>query len=164
MADALAHSCDSHSRGVGLNFSESFRGHSIPLVFNLDVDPVPFALKSNQRGFASRVTMNVCQTLLHRSEGDLRMRFGPIMRCPDKRPSRPRCVPHHDQCHHGKAKLTACKPTNHLIWRGGPHTGRGRRITQSLCANGTHRSDLDRWSRPLALRCHSNLLSAGLVF
>jgi len=85
MADALAHSCDSHSRAVGLNFSESFRGHSIPLVFNLYVEPVPFALKSNQRGFASRVTVNVCQTFLHRSEGDLRMRFGPMMRCPDKR-------------------------------------------------------------------------------
>ena len=85
MADALAHSCDSHSRAVGLNFSESFRGHSIPLVFNLLCGPCPFALKSNQRGFASRVTMNVCQTFLHRSEGDLRMRFGPITRCPDQR-------------------------------------------------------------------------------
>ena len=85
MADALAHSCDSHSRGVGLNFSESFRRHSIPLVFNLDVDPVPFALKSNQSGFAARVTMNVSQIFLHRSEGDLRMRFGPVMRCPDQR-------------------------------------------------------------------------------
>ena len=89
MADALAHSCDSHSRAVGLNFSESFRGHSIPLVFNLYVDPVPFALRSNQRGFASRVTMNVCQTFLHRSEGDLDA-FRSNSALPDKRPSRPR--------------------------------------------------------------------------
>jgi hypothetical protein len=46
-----------------------------------------------------------------------------VMKC--NNPSRPRCVPHHEQCHHGKAKLMACKPTNRLIWRGGPHTGRG---------------------------------------
>jgi hypothetical protein len=66
MAGALAHSCDSHSRAVGLNFSESFRGHSIALVFNLYVDPVPFALKSNNglRSLFSRVCMPTERTVL----------------------------------------------------------------------------------------------------
>jgi hypothetical protein len=38
------------------------------MVFNLYVDAVFFALKLNQRGFASRVTMDVRQTFLNKSE------------------------------------------------------------------------------------------------
>ena len=68
MAHALAHSSDSHSRALGLNLSQSFWGHSTSMVFNLYVDAVFFALKLNQRGFASRVTMDVRQTFLNKSE------------------------------------------------------------------------------------------------
>ena len=68
MAHALAHSSDSHSRALGLNFSQSFRGHSLSLVLNLYLDIALFALNSNQRGFASRVTMNVCQAFLDKPE------------------------------------------------------------------------------------------------
>jgi hypothetical protein len=59
MAYALAHSFDSHSRALGLNLSQSFWRHSTSTVFNLHVDAVFFALKLNQRGFASRVAMDV---------------------------------------------------------------------------------------------------------
>src|ERR1700733_4654446 len=70
MAHALAHSPDSHSRTLGLNLSQPFRGHSTSVVFNLYEDVVFFALKLNQRGFASRVTMDVCQTFLNKSENE----------------------------------------------------------------------------------------------
>jgi hypothetical protein len=59
MAHALAHPSDSHSRAFGLNLAESFRGHSLPLVFNFYPDGVLFALNSNGSGFAPRVTMDV---------------------------------------------------------------------------------------------------------
>ena len=68
MAHALAHSADSHSSALRLNLSQSFRGHSPSLVFNLYVDIVFCALNSNQRGFASRVTMNVRQAFLNKPE------------------------------------------------------------------------------------------------
>ena len=70
MAQALAHSSDSHSRALGLNLSQSFRRYSASLVFNLYLDIVPFALNPNQRGFASRVTMNVRQAFLNKSENE----------------------------------------------------------------------------------------------
>jgi hypothetical protein len=68
MAHALAHSSDSHSSALGLNRSQSFRGHAPSPVFNLYVDSVFFALNSNQRNLASRVTMDVCQAFLHKAE------------------------------------------------------------------------------------------------
>jgi len=70
MAYTLAHSSDSHSRALRLNLSQSFRGHSTSMVFNLYVDAVFFALKLNQRGFASRVTMDVGQAFLNKSENE----------------------------------------------------------------------------------------------
>src|SRR5580704_9098141 len=70
MPHALAHSSYSNSSALGLNRSQPFRGHSLPLVFNLYADSVSFALNSNQRNFASRVTMNVCQAFLHQAEYD----------------------------------------------------------------------------------------------
>ncbi len=68
MAHALAHSSDSDSRPLGLNLRESFRGHSLSVVFNLYADTAFFALNPNHGGFASRVTMNVCQAFLHQPE------------------------------------------------------------------------------------------------
>jgi hypothetical protein len=68
MADALAHSSDSHSGALGLNRSQSFRGNSSSLVFNLNVDGVFFALNPNLRSLAPRVTMNVGQAFLHKAE------------------------------------------------------------------------------------------------
>jgi hypothetical protein len=68
MAHALAHSSDSHSRAIGLNLGKSFRGHSISLVLDHYADSVFFTLNSNQSCFASRVTMNICQAFLHKSE------------------------------------------------------------------------------------------------
>ena len=68
MEHALAHSSDSYSRALGLNLSQSFRGHSTSMVLNLYVDAVFFALQLNQRGLASRVTMDVRQTFLNKSE------------------------------------------------------------------------------------------------
>jgi hypothetical protein len=38
------------------------------MVLNLYVDTAFFTLNSYQRGFASRVTMNVCQAFLHKPE------------------------------------------------------------------------------------------------
>ncbi len=70
MAHTLAHSPDAHSRALGLNRSQSFRRHSLSLVFNLYVDRVLFAIKSNERSLAFRVTMNVCQAFLHKAEYD----------------------------------------------------------------------------------------------
>jgi len=70
MAHALAHSSDSHSRALGLNRSQPFRGHSLSPVFNLYADSVFFALNSDQGGLASGVTMNVGQTFLHQTEYD----------------------------------------------------------------------------------------------
>src|SRR5579863_5703454 len=75
MAHTLAHSSDSHSSTLGLNRSQSFRGHSPSLVFNRYVDSVFFALNSNQRNLASRVTMNVGQAFLHQAEYD-KFHFG----------------------------------------------------------------------------------------
>src|SRR4051794_16651150 len=68
MADALAHSADANSRALGLNRSQSFRGHSSSVVFHHYADSVFFTLNSNQRGLASGVTMNVGQAFLHQAE------------------------------------------------------------------------------------------------
>jgi hypothetical protein len=63
MARALVHPSDSHSRAVGLNLSESFRGHPPSLVFNRYVDGFFFSLNSNQSGFAFPVTMDSSNSL-----------------------------------------------------------------------------------------------------
>ena len=68
MAHALAHSSESHPRALGLNLSESFRGHPLSLVFNPYMDLGFFALNPNHGALAFRVTMNVCQGFLDKPE------------------------------------------------------------------------------------------------
>src|ERR1700722_16279340 len=68
MADTLAHSPDSQSRASGFDLSQPFRGHPPALVFNRHTDHAVFTLDPDQRGFASRMTMNVGQAFLHQPE------------------------------------------------------------------------------------------------
>ena len=68
LADAFTHSCDAYPGAVGLNLNEALWGHSRSLVLNRNVDAFSFPRNFNLSAFAPRVTMNVCQALLHQSK------------------------------------------------------------------------------------------------
>ena len=68
LAQALPHSPDAYSGAGRLNLSKSLRGHPCSLVLNRHADAFCFPRDFYLSGFASRVTMNVRQTLLHQSE------------------------------------------------------------------------------------------------
>ena len=57
---ALAHSPDSDTSPLGLNLSNSLLRHSPAVILNLHMDIVRFAANSDQRGLASRVSVDVC--------------------------------------------------------------------------------------------------------
>ena len=68
MADAFTHSSDADSGALGLNLSQPLRGHPHSLVLNRHANVLSFPRNFNLSSFASRVTMNVCQALLHQSK------------------------------------------------------------------------------------------------
>jgi hypothetical protein len=60
LAHALPHSSDPDADPPGLNLSKSFLRHSLPMILNFHTNLVRFASNTDQRGFASRMAMDVC--------------------------------------------------------------------------------------------------------
>jgi hypothetical protein len=60
LANTLPHSPDSNASPLGPDLSKSFLRHSPPVIRNLHMNLVRFAGNTDYRGFASRMTMNVC--------------------------------------------------------------------------------------------------------
>src|SRR4029077_13786713 len=60
LAHAFAHSSDPDADPPGLNLSKSFLRQSLAVILNFHTNLVRFASNSDQRGFASRMAMDVC--------------------------------------------------------------------------------------------------------